>query len=147
VAGSGGQSANGTTHSATTPAERAVRELYVGNTPGFVTEALLANFIGAACVQVKISPENPVTNVRLNGKFCFVEFKTPEIASKALHLNQIEFGGNNLRVSRPSSYHGPAMHQVTWNELLAHGIDAVLQGASGMPDKGKYSKRTLFRKM
>ena len=136
VAGSVGQSANGTTHNSTTPVERAVRELYVGNTPGFVTEALLANFIGAACVQVKISPENPVTNVRLNGKFCFVEFKTPEIANKALHLNQIEFGGNNLRVSRPSSYHGPAMHQVTWNELLAHGIDAVLQGASGMPDTG-----------
>ena len=109
---------------------------YVGNTPGIVTESLLANFLGAACVQAKICPENPVTNVRLNGKFCFVEFRTPDIATRALNLNQIEFGGHNLRVSRPKSYIGPQSHCVTWNELLALGIDAVLAGASGMPNNG-----------
>jgi RNA recognition motif-containing protein len=62
---------------ATTSEERAVRELYVGNIPHMTTEALLSSFIGGACVQSKITETNPVTNVRLQEKFCFVEFRTP----------------------------------------------------------------------
>jgi hypothetical protein len=60
-------------------------------------------------------------------------FVAVEIATKALNLNQIEFRGHNLRFSRPKSYTGGATHCVTWNELLALGIDAVMNGASGMP--------------
>ena len=49
-------------HSNTTVQDRAVRELYVGNTPGIVTESLLTSFVGAACVQAKICPVRKISN-------------------------------------------------------------------------------------
>jgi hypothetical protein len=58
----------------TTVQDRAVRELYVGNTPGIVTESLLSNFINAACIQAKLCTTPAVTNVRMSERFCFVEF-------------------------------------------------------------------------
>lgn len=47
---------------------------------------------------------NPVREVRINGKYGFVELRTPEDTSNALNLTGIVFFGIGLRISRPSKF-------------------------------------------
>jgi hypothetical protein len=117
----------------TNSADRSVRDLYVGNTPEFVTDVQLLAFISGAMREAKLTDDpQPIVRVRLgNGRFAFAEFKTPELANRALNMNGIEFSGNPLRFNRPKSYSGPTTHSVTWTELLQLGIEAVEAGAGG----------------
>jgi splicing factor U2AF subunit len=119
-------------------ADRSVRDLYIGNTPEFVTDVQLLAFISGAMREAKLTDDpQPIVRVRLgNGRFAFAEFKTPELANRALNMNGIEFSGNPLRFNRPKSYTGPTTHSVTWTELLQLGIEAVESGAGGRGGMG-----------
>lgn len=98
-------------------ANKKQRELYVGNlTLGVVTAPMLKELF---TVPMRTLPGNdegspPVLNVEVapNGQFAFVEFRTEELATKALSIfNNMEVCGRNLRVGRPSGYVDPAMQQ------------------------------------
>mmetsp|Transcript_11403 Transcript_11403/g.20916 ORF Transcript_11403/g.20916 Transcript_11403/m.20916 type:complete len:242 (+) Transcript_11403:322-1047(+) len=68
-----------------------------------------------------------------SGKFCFIEFKTPEIASKALSLNGIDLVGRQLRVGRPSGYAPPAgMAGFGGAAGLMGGMNPMTLGLTGM---------------
>ena len=63
---------------------------------------MLQEFLGNSMLQVglNILPGNPVTTCRVNGKFAFIELRTPQEAANALNLNNIPFMGATLRVGR-----------------------------------------------
>ncbi len=114
--------------------DRPMRELYVGNLPDSMqgSGAVLGKFIQAAMTQTKLTDDPQcIVNVRVAGRFAFVEFKAPVMANRALNLTGIEMSGSKLRINRPKTYTGPDTHSVTWNELLQLGIGAVEAGATG----------------
>jgi len=76
------------------------REIYVGNITVGVTSDMLASLFDSA-----LGP-NVVAGCTLNesGKYCFIEFKTPEIATRALQLNGMDLVGRPLKVGRPAGY-------------------------------------------
>eukprot|EP00959_Pyramimonas_sp_CCMP1952_P076656 1602034-Pyramimonas_sp.AAC.1 len=78
------------------------REIYVGNlTVGLVTTQMLRDLfngaLGAMDPESVVNP--PVCNLALDpsGKFCFVEFRTEELASLALHLDKVELCGRQIK--------------------------------------------------
>eukprot|EP00471_Norrisiella_sphaerica_P013280 CAMPEP_0184504570 /NCGR_PEP_ID=MMETSP0113_2-20130426/52536_1 /TAXON_ID=91329 /ORGANISM="Norrisiella sphaerica, Strain BC52" /LENGTH=518 /DNA_ID=CAMNT_0026894223 /DNA_START=208 /DNA_END=1764 /DNA_ORIENTATION=+ len=76
------------------------REIYVGNIMVGVTSEQLVQLFDQA-----LGP-NVVVGCSMNesGKFCFIEFKTAETATKALSLNGMDLVGRPLRVGRPAGY-------------------------------------------
>ena len=96
-------------------------ELFVGSTTPDMTEIALKEFIGGALHKMGLTnaPENPVVQVRVNNKFAFIEFRTPEETANALNLNGIPFMGVPLKLNRPSKFDGPSIPYFKWEELLA----------------------------
>lgn len=97
------------------------REVYVGNlTVGLVTPQMLRDLCNGAlapyCSDAATNP--PVVNVSMDaeGKYSFVEMRTEELATAALHLDKVELCGRNINVGRPKGY-----------------IDPALAGAAGVP--------------
>jgi hypothetical protein len=43
----------------------------------------------------------------IEGKFAFVELKTEELATQALHLDKVELCGRPINVGRPKGYVDP----------------------------------------
>lgn len=102
--------------SAATATSKTQREVYVGGLiPGAITgEALRTLFNSALAVQFAgylMPGMDPVINVNLHpeGKYAFVEFRAPEMATAALSLSgQVQLLGCNLSVARPSGYVDPS---------------------------------------
>jgi len=89
------------------------RELYVGNLAiGMVTDQMLREFFNTALAGLSAEAANGpvVINVWMasDGKYSFVEFRTPELATTAIGLDKVELCGREIHVGRPSGYVPPA---------------------------------------
>ncbi len=131
------------------PATKAFREIFVGNTPAETTAASLSEFVGGTLIKLGMSrPEggdnqtlgSPISEIRVNSRFCFLEFRSVEEASNCLNLNGVPFNGSCLNIKRSSKYDsslGPDPSAFfTWDGVLAswhHGELQVL--TSGQPSK------------
>lgn len=94
---------------------RHARRLYIGNLPPLVTEQDLHVFFRAAVQQALVEKlpegEDPILSVYINHerRFCFLEFKTVEMATACLALDGIDIQGKGkVKVKRPNDYN-PAM--------------------------------------
>lgn len=88
---------------------RSLREVFVGNTTSLMTEPGVRDFLGAALQSMGMTRQkvdNPVIQVRINGKYGFVELFSAEDASNALNLNGIPHKGTSLQICRPSRFDG-----------------------------------------
>mmetsp|Transcript_10885 Transcript_10885/g.26685 ORF Transcript_10885/g.26685 Transcript_10885/m.26685 type:complete len:527 (-) Transcript_10885:296-1876(-) len=79
------------------------REIYVGNITVGVTHGMLMQLFESAVGGVA------EINMNESGKYAFVEFKTPEHATKALSLDGMDLAGRKLRVGRPAGYNAGGM--------------------------------------
>jgi hypothetical protein len=112
------------------PATKGFREIFIGNSPPDTTAAALSDFIGGALLRMGMArPEgtpsaaSPIVQVRVNAKFCFVEFRSVEEASNTLNLNGIPFNGCALNIKR-SAKHEPHLGPdpssfFSWDDLLS----------------------------
>uniref|UniRef100_A0A383WCK0 RRM domain-containing protein n=1 Tax=Tetradesmus obliquus TaxID=3088 RepID=A0A383WCK0_TETOB len=125
--------------SAVQQANKAQRELYIGNlTAGAVTEAMLGQVFDSALIaafpQAAAPGQEPVckVNIHSDGRYGFVEFRSPEYASAALQLNgQINLMGQALSIGRPASYVDPnKVHQAA---AQAEAALAAFQSGAGIP--------------
>ena len=85
---------------------------------GLVTEEALRQLFNStmtAAFPDKLTPGfDPVVNVSMHseGRYAFVELRTPEMASAALQLsNQVQLLGQSISVGRPSGYVDPSKAQ------------------------------------
>jgi RNA recognition motif-containing protein len=102
------------------------RQVYVGNCPYGIKADDLINFFSQAMIQCKLTlqPGLPIVNCRINNKFAFLEFRSDQEATNALHMNGIKFIDNELKVNRPKSYNGPPDSKVaSWKALLQTNFD------------------------
>lgn len=86
---------------------------------GLVTEEALRQLFNStmtAAFPDKLTPGfDPVVNVSMHseGRYAFVELRTPEMASAALQLsNQVQLLGQSISVGRPSGYVDPSKAQL-----------------------------------
>ena len=90
-------------------------QLYVGNlAAGLVTEAALRQVFDSALMaafpQAAVPGQQPVVNVNIHsdGRYGFIEFRSPDYATAALQLNgQVMLMGQTLNIGRPASYVDP----------------------------------------
>lgn len=113
--------------------EKISRELFVGNTTPEMTEHMLREFLGNAMEQVglNVQPGNPITTVRVSGKFAFAEFRSKEETTNALNLNNIPFMGAQLRIGRPSKWNGPPDNAIGWEGILAKYLSGEIATGQG----------------
>ncbi|MEW5299803.1 MAG: hypothetical protein WDW36_002780 [Sanguina aurantia] len=101
--------------SAAMAASKNQRELYVGNlVPGIVTVAYLTQIFNTALASIfphcTLPGTEPVVSVNLHteGRYAFVELRTPEMASASLQLNgTVQICNQFMSVGRPSGYQDP----------------------------------------
>ena len=122
---------------ASDPATKVFREIFVGNTTPEMTETSIREFIGGALQRMGLScfdSENPIASVRVNAKFCFLEFRTLEDAANVLNLNGIPFGGVPLKISRPAKFETLCTGSFhSWDDLLARWMTGELKLLTGGP--------------
>jgi len=89
-----------------------------------VSDTVLKDFLNAAIRQVGLAsgPEDTISGIRMNNKFCFIEFRNPEDCTNALNLNGIPFMGTMLKISRPAKYVGPNVAMKTWQEMTGQSV-------------------------
>ena len=95
-------------------------QIYVGNlVQGLVTEDALRQLFNstmkAAFPEQQLPGVDPVVNVSMHseGRYAFVELRSPEMASAALQLSgQVQLLGQNISVGRPSGYVDPSAAQM-----------------------------------
>jgi hypothetical protein len=96
-----------------------------------MTDVMLKNFLGGALQEMGLScsgTENPIMQVRVNGKFSFAEFRTLEEAANSLNLNGIPFMNQSLKLSRPSKFEANTLCTFfSWDELLKKFINGELK--------------------
>lgn len=91
-------------------------QVYVGNlVPGLVSEASLRQLfnsaLSAAFPDSSRPGMEPVISVSMHsdGRYAFVELRTPEMATAALQLSgQVQLFGQSISVGRPSGYVDPS---------------------------------------
>lgn len=111
-------------------ATKPARQLYVGNLPVGVLGPQLAEFLGAAMQQMKLTlgVGSPVVGIWMSpdGRFALVDFRSLEEANRALALDKLPVGGGTmqLRVGRPKEYQ-------EFYETLAKGGSASSAAAAG----------------
>lgn len=95
------------------------RELYVGNVPDQYDPEELRSFLGEAMRQsgLALYPGNPILNLRINQKFCFLEVRTIKEATLALNLTNIIYKGCSLQFGRTKTYTGSTTAHKTWDEV------------------------------
>ncbi len=105
---------------------------------GLVTEEALRQLFNStmtAAFPDKLTPGfDPVVNVSMHseGRYAFVELRTPEMASAALQLsNQVQLLGQSISVGRPSGYVDPSKAQQAASAaaaaLAAFKVSLVMQ--------------------
>lgn len=92
--------------------QRKAREIYIGNLAiGTVSPEILREFFNAALAGMVPDPVTnpPCINVNWDGsgRFAFVEFRTPELATAAMMLDKVELCGRAMNVGRPKGYVEP----------------------------------------
>jgi len=133
--------------SAAAAASKSQRELYVGNlAAGLVTEAALRQVFDSALMaafpQAAVPGQQPVVNVNIHsdGRYGFIEFRSPDYATAALQLNgQVMLMGQTLNIGRPASYVDPGKVNVAAQQaevalaaFKATGVPGV-PAAAGLP--------------
>lgn len=108
------------------------REIFVGNLPMDMQESQpLAEFFNLSLRKLGLascSGKDPVVNVRMNKKFCFVEFFTVEEAINATNFNGIPFQGTTLTIKSPSNVKRSLRIQFfSWEGMLRRWIDDTLK--------------------
>lgn len=109
------------------------RQLYVGNLPVGVLGPQLAEFLGAAMQQMKLTlgVGSPVVGIWMSpdGRFALVDFRSLEEANRALALDKLPVGGGTmqLRVGRPKEY------QEFYETLAKGGSAATAAGTGSVP--------------
>ena len=98
---------------------RHARRLYIGHLPPHVTEQELHVFFRSAIEQAMVEKpleDDPILSVYINHerRFCFLEFKTVEMATACLELDGINIHGKGkVKVKRPNDYNAtmaPKVH-------------------------------------
>lgn len=105
--------------SAVAAASKTQREVYVGGlVPGVVTEAMLRELfrttLSAAFPDKVAQGQDPVIRINMapEGKYCFMELLSSEMASACLQLTgQVPLMGSMLSIGRPAGYVDPARAQ------------------------------------
>eukprot|EP00955_Chlamydomonas_euryale_P044856 352987-Chlamydomonas_euryale.AAC.2 len=135
--------------SAAQAASKTQREVYIGNlVAGAVSDTMLVQIFNTAlAVRFPASSTpgmEPVirANIHSSGKYAFVEFRTPEMATASLDLSgQVQFMGVAMTVARPAGYVDPgkaaaaAVHATA--ALSAFQQGGVAPGAmAGLPGMG-----------
>uniref|UniRef100_A0A061RZ22 RRM domain-containing protein n=1 Tax=Tetraselmis sp. GSL018 TaxID=582737 RepID=A0A061RZ22_9CHLO len=124
--------------SAAAAASKTQREVYVGNLAlGLVTEDVLRtlfnNALKVAFPDYSTPGMEPVVNVSMHsdGRYAFVELRTPEMASEALKISGLQLLGQALSVGRPSGYVDP----VVAAQQAAQAAQALqqFQASKGLP--------------
>ncbi|KAG2441448.1 hypothetical protein HXX76_003071 [Chlamydomonas incerta] len=121
--------------SAAAASAKTQRELYIGNlVPGAVTDVALRQLFNATLLAAfpPTAPgePDPVAGVNLHseGRYAFVEFRSPEMATAALALNnQVQLLGQTISVGRPSGYVDPSK-AATAATAAAAALDAFQKG-------------------
>lgn len=117
----------------TAAAQKEAKELFVGNiVASGVSDFVLKDFLNAAMRQVGLvtGPEDAISGIRMNNKFCFIEFRNPEDCTKALNLNGIPFMGSVLKINRPAKYSGPAIPTRSWQELTGQSVPTEIAAST-----------------
>jgi splicing factor U2AF subunit len=96
---------------------RHARRLYVGNLPPHITEDAIHVEFRRAIEIASPTPlsEDPVLSTYINHerRFCFVEFKTVEMATACMNLDGLHVQGVPVKVKRPNDYNAnmaPKIH-------------------------------------
>ena len=104
--------------SAAAAASKTTREVYVGNLAvGLVTDEILKTLFNNALVatfpQNALPGQEPVINVNMHsdGRYAFVELRSPEMATEALKIGGLQLLGQAISVGRPSGYVDPTLVQ------------------------------------
>ncbi|BDA43929.1 probable splicing factor U2af large subunit B at C-terminar half [Coccomyxa sp. Obi] len=113
--------------SAVAAASKTQREVYVGNlVAGLVTDDALRQLfnstMAAAFPNLSAQGLEAVVSVSMHseGRYAFVELRTPEMASAALQLsNQVQLLGQSISVGRPSGYVDPSRAQLAASAAAA----------------------------
>lgn len=119
-----------------------LEQIYVGNlVQGLVTEDALRQLFNstmkAAFPEQQIPGMDPVVTVSMHseGRYAFVELRTPDMASAALQLSgQVQLLGQSISVGRPSGYVDPSAAQMAAAQAataLSSFEVRALQGCSG----------------
>ena len=122
---------------------------------GLVTEEALRQLFNStmtAAFPDKLTPGfDPVVNVSMHseGRYAFVELRTPEMASAALQLsNQVQLLGQSISVGRPSGYVDPSKAQQAASAaaaaLAAFKVSDVMQDALLLHCACEDSRRQLI---
>eukprot|EP00741_Cyanophora_paradoxa_P022485 tig00021464_g21711.t1 len=112
---------------------RQARRIYIGNLPTGVglTEASLTEFFNQAMIAAGLATVPPVASVWLSteGKFGFVELRTPPDAQNCLLLDGATLHARQIRVGRPKDFI-PGVHDVIANGGVP---SAQAMAAAGIP--------------
>ena len=123
------------------PSTKIYREIFVGNTNSDMSEDLLRDLIGSAMIKMGLSHsklENPVYQVKLTGKFAFLEMRTCIDAANVLNLNGLPCCGNALNITRTKKYDGGCGIEAyfLWDTLYQLYVDTDLRlMTAGKPTK------------
>ncbi|GAB5367422.1 hypothetical protein AAMO2058_001228700 [Amorphochlora amoebiformis] len=109
---------------------RAGRRLYIGNLPistGF-HEKFLLEFFTDACKQLGVvAEEGPIIDIQVtvNQTFCFLEFRSHDLAMVALERFQgLTLADSPLKVARPKDFSAPPSHLV---DFVCKGPKDIMQ--------------------
>jgi hypothetical protein len=113
-------------------ATKPYREIFIGNTSDRMTDINLRDFIGGAMMKMGLShskTENPVYQVRVTGKFAFMEMRTSIDAANVLNLNGIHFLSTPLDIVRTKKYDGGGGIEayLTWEKLYQSWVEGDLR--------------------
>jgi len=116
------------------------REVYVGNlAPGLVSSEMLKTLFDSAirAAYPNAAPGLPpvvAINMAADSKYCFVEFRSEEMATAAIQLNKLDLCGQPLNIARPQGYIDPAFAPPLGG-MAATGA-AMSMGAGLLPGGG-----------
>ena len=123
---------------------RHARRLYIGHLPPNVTEEELHVFFRTAILQALVDPpadDDPILSVYINHerRFCFLEFKTVEMATACLALDGIDIHGKGkVKVKRPNDYNpamAPKVHPSAIPELDVSRLGIISGTVQDGPNK------------
>jgi splicing factor U2AF subunit len=110
------------------------REVFVGNLPmDMVAPEPIYEFFNLVMRKLGFASslsigKDPVVNVRMNKKFCFVEFFTVEEAIIAKNFDGIPFNGGSLSIKSPSNVKkNPDIQLFSWEGMLRRWVDGELK--------------------
>ena len=125
---------------------RHARRLYIGHLPPNVTEGELHNFFRSSIERALVAPtadseDDPILSVYINHerRFCFLEFKTVEMATACLALDGIDIHGKGkVKVKRPNDYNpamAPKVHPAAIPQLNVSKLGIISGTVQDGPNK------------